>query len=803
MQSLWQDLRFGARMLLKRPGFTAVAVLILALGIGANSAIFSVINGVILRPLDYADPDRLVVVWEKIKQTDQLELAPDDYFDYRDSAQFIEHLAASDRRNYNLTGGDDPVRIEGAAVTASLFPALGVAPALGRTFSPEEDRAGADPVVVLSYGLWQRRFGGDPKIIGRAISLSGAAHTVIGVMPASFQFPPPQAQSGVIRSELWTPRLLETETGRNSHSLFVVGRLKPGVTMAQAKAGIETIAARRQQTRRDTHESIGANTLPLGDQVARRIKPSLMALLGAVGIVLLIACANVANLLLLRAASRRKEIAIRAAMGAGRARLLRQLMIESLLLALLGGGAGLLIAYWGVDALLTLGGGVIPRADEVTVDARVLGFTLLISLLTGVIFGLIPALRASGLDLNEALRDGGRISTGGSNRLRGALVVAEVALALVMLIGAGLLIKSFWRLQQVAPGFNAKNLLAMETSLASTRYDTPQSQAAFFKQALERINSLPGVQSAAIVNNPPLSSRRSVDGFLIEGRPEPRSRSETPLADYRSISPDYFRAMNIPISQGRAFTEADAADAPPVAIVNEAVVRRYWPNESPIGRRIKMRDRWQTIVGVVGDVRQSGLDAEASTHVYMPFAQNPQGRMGLVIRTSAEPMSLAAAVRNQIGAIDKDQPVYNVQTMERTVADSVSPRRLNMLLLGILAAVALALALTGIYAIIAYSVAQRTREIGVRIALGAQRRDVMRLVVGHGMSLALLGVAVGLALALGLTRFLSGLIYDVSATDPATFAAVVALLAIVALVACYIPARRATKVDPMIALRCD
>ncbi|MCG3161860.1 MAG: hypothetical protein JMDDDDMK_03075 [Acidobacteria bacterium] len=803
MQSLWQDLRFGARMLLKRPGFTAVAVLILALGIGANSAIFSVINGVILRPLDYADPDRLVVVWEKIKQTDQLELAPDDYFDYRDSAQFIEHLAASDRRNYNLTGGDDPVRIEGAAVTASLFPALGVAPALGRTFSPEEDRAGADPVVVLSYGLWQRRFGGDPKIIGRAISLSGAAHTVIGVMPASFQFPPPQAQSGVIRSELWTPRRLETETGRNSHSLFVIGRLKPGVTMAQAKAGIETIAARRQQTRRDTHESIGANTLPLGDQVARRIKPSLMALLGAVGIVLLIACANVANLLLLRAASRRKEIAIRAAMGAGRARLLRQLMIESLLLALLGGGAGLLIAYWGVDALLTLGGGVIPRADEVTLDARVLGFTLLISLLTGVIFGLIPALRASGLDLNEALRDGGRISTGGSNRLRGALVVAEVALALVMLIGAGLLIKSFWRLQQVAPGFNAKNLLAMETSLASTRYDTPQSQAAFFKQALERINSLPGVQSAAIVNNPPLSSRRSVDGFLIEGRPEPRSRSETPLADYRSISPDYFRAMNIPISQGRAFTEADAADAPPVAIVNEAVVRRYWPNESPIGRRIKMRDRWQTIVGVVGDVRQSGLDAEASTHVYMPFAQNPQGRMGLVIRTSAEPMSLAAAVRNQIGAIDKDQPVYNVQTMERTVADSVSPRRLNMLLLGILAAVALALALTGIYAIIAYSVAQRTREIGVRIALGAQRRDVMRLVVGHGMSLALLGVAVGLALALGLTRFLSGLIYDVSATDPATFAAVVALLAIVALVACYIPARRATKVDPMIALRCD
>ena len=803
MQSLWQDLRFGARMLLKRPGFTAVAVLILALGIGANSAIFSVINGVILRPLDYADPDRLVVVWEKIKQTDQLELAPDDYFDYRDSAQFIEHLAASDRRNYNLTGGDDPVRIEGAAVTASLFPALGVAPALGRTFSPEEDRAGADPVVVLSYGLWQRRFGGDPKIIGRAISLSGAAHTVIGVMPASFQFPPPQAQSGVIRSELWTPRLLETETGRNSHSLFVVGRLKPGVTMAQAKAGIETIAARRQQTRRDTHESIGANTLPLGDQVARRIKPSLMALLGAVGIVLLIACANVANLLLLRAASQRKEIAIRAAMGAGRARLLRQLMIESLLLALLGGGAGLLIAYWGVDALLTLGGGVIPRADEVTVDARVLGFTLLISLLTGIIFGLIPALRASGLDLNEALRDGGRISTGGSNRLRGALVVAEVALALVMLIGAGLLIKSFWRLQQVAPGFNAKNLLAMETSLASTRYDTPQSQAAFFKQALERINSLPGVQSAAIVNNPPLSSRRGVDGFLIEGRPEPRSRSETPLADYRSISPDYFRAMNIPISQGRAFTEADAADAPPVAIVNEAVVRRYWPNESPIGRRIKMRDRWQTIVGVVGDVRQSGLDAEASTHVYMPFAQNPQGRMGLVIRTSAEPMSLAAAVRNQIGAIDKDQPVYNVQTMERTVADSVSPRRLNMLLLGILAAVALALALTGIYAIIAYSVAQRTREIGVRIALGAQRRDVMRLVVGHGVSLALLGVAVGLALALGLTRFLSGLIYDVSATDPATFAAVVALLAIVALVACYIPARRATKVDPMIALRCD
>jgi putative ABC transport system permease protein len=804
MQNFIQDLRFSLRMLFKYRGFTALAVFVLALGIGANSAIFSVVNGVLLRPLDYKNPERLVVLWEKMRQTDQLELAADDFVDYQNRNQVFEKFAASQRQGFNLTGGDEALRVEGGAVTADLFPLLGVAPALGRTFSPEEDRAGASHVVVLSYGLWQRRFGGDRNILNQPITLNGESYTVIGVMPASFQFPPPMAQGGTandFRNELWVPRILETETYRNSHSLFAIGRLKDGVSFAQAKADLEAIAMERQQSASQSHSNISVNVLEFHDQVIRKVKPALMILLGAVALVLLIACANVASLLLIKATGRQKEMAIRAALGAGRLRIIRQLLTESLMLALVGGILGLLLAYWGNDFLLSLAAGNLPRANDVTVDARVLGFTLLLSLSTGIIFGLLPAFKASRVNLNESLKEGSRNSTASTSRTQRALVIAEVALSLILLIGAGLLMKSFYQLQQIDPGFKTSNLLVMESSLPESKYAEPQQQVAFFQQALEKLDALPGVQSAAIVNNPPLSSRRGVDAFYLEGTSEASKLADTPLADYRSISPDYFQAMQIPLLEGRPFAETDNTNAPPVAIVNRAVVRRYFNNESPLGRRIKFKDDWRTIVGVVGDVRQSGLDAEASTHLYVPFYQIPQGRMGIVVRTGIEPSNLVAAIREQFHQLDKELPVYNMQPMEQVMSAAVSQRRLNMLLLGFFAAIALLLSMIGIYGVISYSVSQRTREIGIRLTMGAQPKDVLRMVFKQGFLLALIGIVIGGIGAFALTRYLASLLYEVSVYDFSTFAIVSVLAIGVSLLACYLPARRATKVDPMVALR--
>ena len=797
MNTFRQDLRYGTRMLVKKPGFTLIAIITLALGIGANTAIFSVINTVLLMPLPYKDGERLVAVWGRLKQVDQVELSPNELLDYRQRSRVFSQFAASESANLNLTGGLEPVRLEGRAVTANLFPLLGVPPLMGRTFTEEEDKANAR-VAVLSYSLWQSTLGGASDAVGRTIALDGKAYEVIGVMPSEFNFPPPV--TNYKQSEIWVPRSLETETRRDAHNLFTIGQLTPGATFAQAIAEMSGIAQQRE--REDPRKQIGINLVPLQGQVGRQLRPSLLILAGAVGFVLLIACANVANLLLASASARRKEIAVRLALGASRWRIVRQLLTESLLLSLAGGGLGLLLAAWGTEAIRALGADQIPRADQITVDGLVLGFTVLLSMATGAIFGLAPALQASRDDLNKTLRDGGGSgSASGHHRLRTTLVMTEVALSLVLLVGAGLLIKSFWRLLNVDPGFKTHNLLSLELSLTSERYADQMTRSAFYQQLLERVSALPGVRSAALVNHPPFSGRRGINAFKLEGRPDPTGIEDTPLADFRVVSPGYFEMMGIPVFRGRAFDSSDTKDAAQTAIVNLAFADRYWPNENPIGRRLSDGDGWTTVVGVVGDIRQSGLDQEAAPHVYAPYLQTPLRRTGVLIRTSADPLSLATPVREQVIAIDPDQPLYNLHTMEELIEVSMSGRRLNLVLLALFALTALLLAAVGIYGVVSYSVTQRTHEIGIRIALGAQASDVMKLIVTRGMTPVVFGMAAGIVGALALTRVMSTLLFGVSANDPLTFAAIAALLAVVALMACYIPARRATSLDPMIALR--
>jgi putative ABC transport system permease protein len=784
--------------LLKKPGFALIAIITLALGIGANTAIFSVINTVLLKTLPYPNGERLVAVWDKLIKVDQVELSPREIADLRECSRAFAQLAASERANLNLTGNGDPVRLEGQAVTANLFPVLGVAPLLGRTFTAEEDKANAR-VAVLSYGLWQKRLGGKPDAVGKTILLDGKNYEVIGVMPSEFQFPPPGTNSKP--GEIWVPRSLETETRLDAHNLFTLGQLKSGATFAQARAEFDGIARQREQED-SRRKGTGFNLVPLQAQVGRQLRPALLILAGAVGFVLLIACANVANLLLASASARQKEISIRLAMGASRGRIVRQLLTESLLLSLVGGGLGLLLAVWGSEAIRVRGADQIPRADQITVDGTVLGFTLLLSVLTGAIFGLAPALQSSRADLNATLKEGGRSGAGGGrHRLRSALVVAEVALSLMLLVGAGLLIKNFWQLLHVDPGFNPQNLLIVELSLTSERYEKEPQQLAFYQQLLERVSTLPGVQVAAIVNHPPLSGRRGINVFKVEGRPEPKDMKDTPLADFRVISPGYFQMMSIPVLEGHAFSSADAKDAPQTVIVNRAFAERYWPGENPVGRRLGVDGDWKTVIGVVGDIHQSGLDQEAAPHVYAPFLQMPVRRSGLLLRTSVDPLSLVAAVHNQVQAIDPAQPIYNVHTMEELIAGSMAQRRLNLVLLAVFAATALLLAAVGIYGVISYSVTQRVQEIGIRMALGARSADVLRLVVKQGMTPVAIGIAAGIVGALALNRVMSNLLYEASANDPWTFAAIALLLTVVALVACYVPARRATKVDPMIALR--
>ena len=802
---LWQDLRYGLRTLRKSPGFTVVAVLALALGIGADSAIFSVVNTVLLRPLPYQDPDRLVMVWEDATKAGypRNTPAPANYIDWREQNQVFEGMAAIANISFNLTGDGEPERIDGRRVSASLFPLLGVEPHLGRVFLPEEDQPGANRAVIMSYGLWQRRFGSDPDITGKQLTLNGESFTVVGVMPPHFQFPSRE-------DELWIPIAFgpnESAT-RGGHYLEVIARLKHGVTLQQAQAEMNTIAARLQQQYPESNTDVGATVISLHEQLVGDIKPALLVLLGAVGFVLLIACANVANLLLARAAVRQKEIALRIALGASRARLIRQFLTESLLLAAIGGVVGMLLALWGVNLLKAFIPENISQVKAITIDAYVLGFTLLVSLLTGLIFGLAPATQASNFNLNETLKEGGRDTAAGSRgkRLRSLLVIAEVAVSLVLLIGAGLLINSFLRLRSVDPGFRADNLLTMRIVLPRLKYPEQPQRTAFYAELLSRVEALPGVQAAAVTNWIPLVSQGDSVGFSIEGRPEPAA-GQIPIAVTRVISPHYFSTMGIQLLQGRQFNEQDRADTPRTVVINETMARRYWPGEDPLGKRITTGSpadpaSWRTIVGVAQDVRQFQLNADPRPQIYLPYEQPVFFQpTNLVIRTGIEPLSLAATVRRTVWEIDRDQPVSNVRTMEDVLSESIARQRFSMLLLGIFAALALALAAVGLYGLMSYAVAQRTREIGIRMALGAQARDVLRLVVAQGLKLVLVGVVIGLVVAYMLTRLMSSLLFGVSATDPTTFIAISLMLLCVAVLASYIPARRATKVDPLVALR--
>jgi len=804
MTTILQDLRYGLRMLAKKPGFTAVAVLTLALGISANSAIFSIINAVLLRPLPLKEPERIIKVWERSRNFQGTVSVP-NLKDWREQNDVFTEIAIYQFGSVNLRGRDNPERAQVATVSPNFFNVLGVPPHLGRTFQANEDRAGRHRVVMLSDQMWQQNFGADPNIVGQNMQLGGEDFTIIGVMPPSFRFP--------LRStELWVPVVYTAKQliDRDEHFFFAVGRLKDGVTFEQAQEQMKTIAQRIEQQYPEVQAGRSVLLIPLQEEMVQNVRQTLLVLLGAVGCVLLIACTNVANLLLARAASRRKEVAIRTALGAGRGRLLRQLLTESMLLAVMGGALGLLMAKWGLDLLLALAANFLPRANEVSLDGRVVGFTLLLSVLTGIVFGLMPALNISKADVQASLKEGGGSGDGPqSHGLRSLLVVAEVALALVLLVGAGLMIKSFVRLQQTETGLQAQNVLTLSLALPEAKYRAPQTTSAFYAQLLGRIESLPGVETAGAINFLPLQRAGFNDRYLIEG-PTPPPPGQEPVAEQRAITPDYFRVLGIPLVAGRFFNAQDNEQAASVAIINQTLARRSFAGQNPIGQRVRTFDSiWMTVVGVVGDVKQSGITRPIMPEIFVPtlqvapskFNETMARNMSLAVRTASDPMALLAAVRGAVKEIDPAQPIGNVKTMETVVAESVADRRLNMLLLGVFAAVALTLAITGIYSVMSYTATQSTREIGIRIALGAQASDVLKLIVGHGAVLSLIGVALGVVAALGLTRLMETLLYGVTATDPLTFVGVSALLMMVALVACYVPARRATKVDPMVALR--
>ncbi|HET6647138.1 MAG TPA: ABC transporter permease [Pyrinomonadaceae bacterium] len=800
METLLRDIRYGIRSLVKRPGFTIVALIALALGIGANTAIFSLVNGVLLRPLPFAEPDRLVWMWGNIRNAgNRASVSPPDFLDFRKENKTFEEFAASFTMPLalNLTGSGEPERLSAAGITGNYFKALGAKPLLGRTFVLENEKPGNDQVVVLSYALWQKRFGGDPAIVGKTITLDGTTREVIGVMPQHFNFPR--------AAGLWIPINFDIDPGmklRKAHFMRPIGKLKEGVTIAQAQADTDVIARRLEEQYPDSNTGWSLRLVSLREELVGNTRPTLFILLGAVGFVLLIACANVANLLLVRAAARQKEIALRTALGAGRFRIVRQMITESVLLALVGGALGTLLAIWGVDLLVTLSADNIPSTAQISIDATVLGFTLLISLLTGVLFGLAPALRTMNLNLTDALKEGGRSGSEGArrNRTRSVLVVIESAVAVMLLVGAGLLVRSLIQLQNTSPGFDAHNVMTMNLTLSREKYSTPEKASSFFQELDGRVRGLPGVESVGLVTELPLSGQLNDMPFSVEGRP-PVTIDQAFDADFRRVNQHYLSTLRIPLLRGRNFTEQEVRQSAKVLLISELLASQVFPNEDPLGKRLIMvmsPQPWE-IIGIVGDIRDRALETQPFPAMYMPTYAN--GRINLVIRTQGDPTSITAAVRKEVHALDPDQPVADVRTMEQWVDTAVAAPRYRTLLLGLFALLALVLASTGIYGVMSYSVAQRTHEIGVRMALGAQQLDVLKLVVRQGMGLVLIGVAVGLVGAMALTRVMSSLLFGVGAKDPLTLAVVATLLSLVAFVACYVPARRATRVDPLVALR--
>ncbi len=802
---LWQDIRYGLRMLAKSPGFTGVVVLTLALGIGANTAIFSVVSAVLLQPLPFSQPDRLVALRGVDSRTGETgrPLSYPDFADLRTQSQSLESAAAYDSSTSTLTGSGEPLHVEVGVVSANFLDVLRAKPMMGREFAATEDKAGTH-VVLLSHRMWKNKFGGDPKVTEKQVVLDGKPYAVAGVMPAEFQFPLDSQPM-----DLWMTMAVEGEyqAERGSHYLSAIGRLKEGVTLAAANAETAEISARLAKQFPDTNGHMGMVLQPEKEALVGNVRPALLMVLGAVGFLLLIACANAANLLLARAAGRQREMAIRASLGAGKSRILSQLLTESVLVSLAGGTLGLLLAVWGTAALATLPSLGIPRLASAGVDARALAFALAVSVFTGILFGLVPAVHASRFNLLGSLKEGGRTATEGTggSRMRALLVISQVSLAVVLLIGASLLIESMFHLLHESPGFDPQGVLAFNLDLPDARYGKPEQSADFFKELLGRIRTVPGVKDASAVMPLPLSENSLRTSFEIEGRP--MAKSDLPRTFIRAVGLDYFKAMRIPLLAGREFTERDDRHAPHVIIINQTLARKFFPNESAIGKHMKpgmsagKTDSRCEIIGVMGDVKHRNLWQPPDPESYVPYDQNPIGAMDMVVRTEGDPMTLLPAMRAQVLALDAELPIYKAQRMEDYVAASVAQRRFTGLLCSIFAGAGLLLAVIGLFGVMAYSVAQRTHEIGVRVAVGAEKADILQMILREGMAITLAGIGIGLLGAFGLSSILKSQLFGVSATDPLTFLGVIMALAVVALAACYIPARRATRVDPMVALR--
>jgi putative ABC transport system permease protein len=804
LDSLFQDLRYGARMLRKNPGFTAVAVLTLALGIGANTAIFSVVDAVLLRPLPYANSQQLIVLRETTQSVGPHSPSYPDFLDWRKQSKTFGQMAAINNREFNLSGVAQPENISGYAVSPNCLSMLGVRPFLGRDFLPSEEAPGTAPVVLLSYALWQSHLGADPNAVGKSITLDGRSFTIIGLLPPNFRLP--EKTDVLAPIGVWAGDVDMTERGERG-DMDVLGRLAPGATLTQARAEMDTIAANLRKEYPATNSGIGISMATLRDELVGDSRPPILVLFGAVVFVLLIACVNVANLFLVRGAARSREIAIRQACGAGSNRIIRQMLTESFLLAAIGGALGILVGALGIVGLKHLVSTDMFQGVTIAIDRSVMLFSAAMIVLVAIAFGLVPAWQASQPQVQETLKEGGRSATSSvaQHRLRGMLVMAETALALVLLVGAGLMMKSLYRLLKVNPGFRSERVLTMEINLRSAQYSKPGAALNFWQQTLDRVRAVPGVETAALGTVLPLSGNHDRGDITIEGMPTP-DLGKFPHPDYHTVSSSYVEALSIPLLRGRNFTDSDNDAAPPVALINATMARRFWPNEAAVGKRFHWghpgsEDPWIEIVGIVGDTKLYGLANPSRLELYLPLQQSHANDMFLVLRSATDPASLTSSIRDAVAGVDKDQPVFNVHTMKELVDDSVSTPHLTLVLLGLFSGLALVLAAIGIYGVIAYSVQQRTHEIGIRMALGAQRNDVLRLVVGQGVKLAALGIAVGIAAAFGLTRLMASLLFGVGAYDPVAFSAAAIILLLVAIAACYIPARRAIAVDPMVALR--